>query len=48
MTFGELAREYVELNKPNWGENETRVSENLNDLHLVGKLETGGCGNWRR
>lgn len=38
MTFGELAREYVELNKPNWGENETRVSENLIDLHLVGKL----------
>jgi integrase len=37
-TFGELAREYVELNKPNWGENETRVSENLIDLHLIGQL----------
>ncbi len=37
-TFGELAREYVDLNKPNWGENETRVSENLIKIHLIGKL----------
>lgn len=37
-TFGELAREYVDLNKPNWGENETRVTGNLITLHLIGKL----------
>jgi integrase len=37
-TFGELAREYVDLNKPNWGENETRVSEKLIKIHLIGKL----------
>lgn len=39
-TFGELAREYLDLNKPNWGENETRVSENLINTHLIGKLGT--------
>jgi integrase len=38
LTFGELAREYVDLNKPNWGENTTRGSENLIDLHLIGRL----------
>jgi len=38
LTFGELAREYVDLNKPNWGENTTRGSENLIDVHLIGKL----------
>jgi len=37
-TFGELAREYLELNRPNWGANETRVSENLIGIHLIGKL----------
>jgi integrase len=37
-TFGELAREYVDLNKPNWGDNERRVSENLIKIHLIGKL----------
>lgn len=37
-TFGELAREYIELNKPNWGENERRVSENVIRIHLIGKL----------
>jgi integrase len=39
-TVGELAREYVELNKPNWGDNETRVSENLIKIHLIAKLGT--------
>jgi integrase len=37
-TFGELAREYIDLNKPNWGDNTARGSENLIDVHLIGKL----------
>ncbi len=37
-TFGEIAREYVDLNKPNWGENTARVSEKLIDHHLIAKL----------
>jgi hypothetical protein len=37
-TLGELAREYTDLNKPNWGENESRVSENLIKIHLIAKL----------
>src|SRR5262249_44673968 len=37
-TFGELAREYIDLNKPNWGENTARGSENLIEVHLIGKL----------
>ena len=37
-TLGELAREYLDLNKPNWGENESRVSENLIKIHLIAKL----------
>jgi integrase len=38
MTFGELAREYIDLNKPNWGANTVRSSENLIDIHLIGRL----------
>jgi len=37
-TFGELAQEYVDLNKPNWGANMVRSSENLIETHLIGKL----------
>src|SRR5262249_54922609 len=37
-TFGELAREYIDLNKPNWGENTARVSKNLIEVHLIEKL----------
>jgi integrase len=37
-TFGDLAREYIDLNKPNWGENTTRVSAPLIEIHLIGKL----------
>lgn len=37
-TFGELAREYIDLNKPNWGENTARGGENLIEVHLIGKL----------
>ena len=39
-TLGDLAREYVDLNKPNWGENTARVSEKLIEYHLIGKLGT--------
>ena len=38
MTFGELAREYVDLNKPNWGWNTVRSSENLIQVHLIKRL----------
>jgi len=37
-TFEEIAREYVALNKPNWGENTARASENLIEVHLIGGL----------
>jgi hypothetical protein len=37
-TFGDLAREYIDLNKPNYGENTTRVSAPLIENHLIGKL----------
>jgi hypothetical protein len=37
-TFGDLARESIDLNKPNWGENTTRGSENLIEVHLIGGL----------
>jgi len=37
-TFGEFAREYLDLSKPNWGENATRVDGNLIELRLIGKL----------
>ncbi len=36
--FAELAREYIDLNKPNWGENTSRTSENLIETHLIGRL----------
>ena len=38
VTFGELAQEYVHLNKPNWGENTARASENLIQVHLINSL----------
>ena len=37
-TFGELAREYVDLNKPNWGGNTARTSEYVIETHLIGRL----------
>ena len=37
-TFGDLAREYIELSKPNWGVNTSRSSGNLIQTHLIGKL----------
>jgi integrase len=40
ITFGELAREYLDVNKPNWGVNTARASENLIEVHLIG----GGLG----
>ena len=42
ITFGELAREYVELNKPNWEASTSRVNVQLIEDHLVGNL--GGRG----
>ena len=35
ITFGELAREYLELNKPNWEEWHASNAENLIETHLV-------------
>jgi hypothetical protein len=37
-TVEDLAREYLDLNKPNWGENTIRASENRIQVHIVGKL----------
>jgi integrase len=37
-TFGDLAREYIELSKPNWGANTVRSSENLIETHLITRL----------
>jgi integrase len=38
MTFGELAQEFIDLSKPNWGANTVRASENLIETHLIAKL----------
>jgi integrase len=38
VTFGDLALEYIELSKPNWGENTARVSEKLIKRHLITRL----------
>jgi integrase len=37
-TFGELACEYIDLNKPNWGANMSRATVNLIQTHLIRKL----------
>jgi integrase len=37
-TVEDLAREYLDLNKPNWGENTVRASENRIQVHIIGKL----------
>ncbi len=42
ITFGELAHEYVELNKPNWERSTSRVNLQIIEDHLVGNL--GGRG----
>jgi len=42
VTFGELAREYIELNRPNWEASTSRVNVQIIEDHLVGKL--GGRG----
>lgn len=38
MTVGELAREYVDLNKPNWETSTSRVNVQIIEDHLVGNL----------
>jgi integrase len=37
-TFEQLAREYLDLSKPNWGANTVRSSVNLIEVHLIGRL----------
>lgn len=37
-TFEQLAREYLDLSKPNWGANTLRSSVNLIEVHLIGRL----------
>jgi integrase len=37
-TLGELAREYIDLNKPNWESNTSRVSVQIIEDHLIGRL----------
>lgn len=37
-TFGELAREYIDLNKPNWESSTSRVNEQIIEDHLIGRL----------
>jgi len=37
-TFGELGREYVELNKPNWERSTSRVNVQIIEDHLIGRL----------
>jgi integrase len=39
-TFGELAREYIDLNKPNWEPSTSRVNVQIIEDHLIGKLGT--------
>jgi hypothetical protein len=37
-TFGELAREYIALNKPNWEASTRRVNVQIIEDHLIAKL----------
>jgi integrase len=37
-TFGELAREYIDLNKPNWEASTNRVNVQIIEDHLIAKL----------
>ncbi|MBZ5611451.1 MAG: tyrosine-type recombinase/integrase [Acidobacteriia bacterium] len=37
-TFGELAAEYIELNKPNWESSTSRVNTQIIEDHLIGRL----------
>ena len=37
-TFGELAREYIELNKPHWERSTSRVNVQIIEDHLIGRL----------
>jgi integrase len=39
-TFGELAREYIDLNKPNWEASTSRVNAQIIGDHLIAKLGT--------
>lgn len=41
-TFGELARQYVELNRPNWEASTSRVNSQVIETHLIATL--GGRG----
>jgi len=38
MTFAELANEYIAMNRPGWGEDTARVSVQVIETHLIGKL----------
>lgn len=40
-TFEELAREYIELNRPNWEASTSRVNTQVIETHLIAVL--GGC-----
>jgi integrase len=37
-TFGDIAREYIDLSKPNWGTNTIRVNVQTIEDHLIAKL----------
>jgi integrase len=37
-TLGELGREYLDLNKPNWGTSTARVNDQVIESHLIGTL----------
>jgi integrase len=37
-TLGDLAREYIDLNKPNWEASTSRVNVQIIEDHLIGKL----------
>ena len=46
ITFGELAQEYIELNKPNWERSTSRVNVQIIEDHLVGKLGVRGVRDY--
>jgi hypothetical protein len=39
-TFGDIAREYIDLNKPNWETSTSRVNVQIIEDHLITKLGT--------
>lgn len=46
-TFGDIAREYIDLNKPNWEASTSRVNVQIIEGHLIANWAPGTYANCR-